>query len=135
MSARVLVAYASGTGCDSACATDIANQIADVPDLEVDVKPLSRITSIAPYAATYIGWARPSSAGRVELERFLNANAELLRTRPVWIVHHHPDCPDGSPDRHLKMTRLVFTPAPDATPAPAEAPSWAAPPERTPAAV
>lgn len=108
--ARVLVAYASGTGCDSQCAVDIAAEIADVPELEVDIQPMNRVRSIRPYVAMYVGWVHPSAAGRRELEKFLNANADLLPDRPVWIVHHHPGCASRSRSGATKLTRLVFTP-------------------------
>ncbi len=109
MPARVLVAYASGTGCDSACAIDIADEIADVPELEVDIQPLSRVRSLRPYVAMYVGWVHPSAAGRRELKRFLNSNAELLPDRPVWIVHHHSGCSNAR-SGSMRLTRLVFTP-------------------------
>ena len=110
MPARVLVAYASGTGCDSACAVDIAKEIADVPELEVDIAPMSSVRSIRPYVATYVGWVHPSAAGRRELERFLNTNAALLPDRPVWIVHHHAGCSSSARNGAMRLTRLVFTP-------------------------
>ena len=107
---RVLVAYASGTGCDSACAIDIAKEIADVPDLEVDARPMSRVASIEAYSAVYIGWVHPADAGRRELERFLSNNAMLLVGRAVWIVHRHPRCAHNADARPTKMTRLLVTP-------------------------
>ncbi len=109
MSTRVLVAYTSQSGCDSECAVDIAKEIASVPDLEVDVQPVGRVRSLEEYAAVYVGWGHPSAAGERELERFLNANAALLPSRPVWIVHRHPACgQDGRGE--MKLTRLVATP-------------------------
>jgi menaquinone-dependent protoporphyrinogen IX oxidase len=108
--ARVLVAYASGTGCTSECAVDIAREIAGVPELEVDAKPMRRVNSIKPYTAVYVGWVHPSEVGRRELGRFLTRNAGLLHDRPVWIVHHHPDCAERSSRSPLKMTRLVISP-------------------------
>jgi menaquinone-dependent protoporphyrinogen IX oxidase len=108
--ARALVAYASGTGCDSACAADIANEIANVPELDVDVRPMGRVRSIEPYGAVYVGWAHPSEPGGRELERFLANNALLLRSRPVWIVHHHPGCSRRSSKWPMRMTRLSVTP-------------------------
>ena len=108
--ARVLVAYASGTGCDSACAVDIAKEIGDVPELEVDAKPMRRVNSIEPYKAVYVGWVHPSEAGQRDLERFLQRNADLVLDRPIWIVHHHPGCGQRSSRSPMKMTRLVLTP-------------------------
>lgn len=109
MSTRVLVAYATKSGCSSECAVDIAKEIATVPDLEVDVQPVSAVHSIEGYAAVYVGWVSPSTAGERELERFLNNNAALLPNRPVWIVHRHPGC--GQDGRGaMKLTRLVATP-------------------------
>lgn len=109
MTTRVLVAYATKSGCSSECAVDIAKEIATVPDLEVDVQPVSAVHSIEEYAAVYVGWNNPSTAGERELERFLNNNAALLPKRPVWIVHRHPGC--GQDGRGaMKLTRLVATP-------------------------
>jgi menaquinone-dependent protoporphyrinogen IX oxidase len=108
--ARVLVAYASGTGCDSACAVDIANEIGQVPEIEVDAKPMRRVNSIEAYTAVYVGWVHPSSAAQRELERFLQRNADLVLNRPVWIVHHHPGCAQRSSRYPMKMTRLVLSP-------------------------
>lgn len=111
MSTRVLVAYATKSGCDSACAVDIATEIASVPDLEVDLQPLSGVGSIAPYSAVYLGWGHPSTAGDRELQRFLSANAALLPSRPIWIVHTHPGCGHDARRGPMKLTRLVATPA------------------------
>lgn len=108
--ARVLVAYASGTGCGSDCAVDIAKEIGAVPDIEVDAKPLRRVVSVEPYNAVYVGWVHPSYEGRRELERFLQRNADLIADRPVWIVHLHPGCGQKSGRSPVKMTRLVITP-------------------------
>lgn len=107
---RVLVAYATKSGCSSECAVDIAKEIATVPDLEVDVQPVSSVRSIEGYAAVYVGWGNPSTAGQRELERFLNNNAALLPTRPVWIVHRHPACAQDGRRGAMKLTRLVATP-------------------------
>lgn len=116
---RVLVAYATKSGCSAECAVDIAKEIATVPDLEVDVQPVSAVRSIEGYAAVYVGWGNPSTAGQREIERFLNNNAAWLPTRPVWIVHRHPGC--GQDGRGaMKLTRLVATPR-RGTPSPAPA--------------
>lgn len=109
MSTRVLVAYATKSGCDSTCAVDIANEIALVPELEVDLRPLSGVGSIARYSAVYVGWGHPSDAGNRELERFLTTNAPLLPSRPIWIVHSHPGCGHGARRGDMKLTRLVAT--------------------------
>jgi hypothetical protein len=119
---RVLVAYATKSGCSSECAVDIAKEIATVPDLEVDVQPVSAVHSIEGYAAVYVGWVNPSTAGQRELERFLNNNAAFLPTRPVWIVHRHPGC--GQDGRGaMKLTRLVATPRHREPPVPATVPA------------
>ncbi len=110
MTSRVLVAYATTSGCDSDCAIDIAKEIATVPDLDVDVQPMSRVRSIKDYTAVYVGWAEASTAGQRELERFLNTNAALLPSRPVWIVHRHPGCGHDGRGGAMKLTRLVATP-------------------------
>ncbi len=107
MSNRVLVAYATSTGCDSNCALDIATEIAGVPDLEVDVQPMKGVGSLEPYSAVYVGWVHPSSAGERELSRFLNSNAALLPSRAIWIVHLHPGCGHDAGHGAIKMTRLV----------------------------
>lgn len=107
MSARVLVAYASSTGCDSNCAIDIAREIAEVPDIDVDVQPMARVPSLEPYSAAYVGWVHPSRAGERELGRFLTSNAALLSSRPIWIVHLHPGCAHESGRGPVKMTRLI----------------------------
>lgn len=109
VSARVLVTYASSSGCDSDCAVDIADEIADVPEVEVDIQPLASVASIKPYVSVYLGWVTPSTAGTRELERFLNHNASLLPDRPVWVVHAHPRCGAEIGRGTTKMTRLVFT--------------------------
>lgn len=110
MTSRVLVAYAAKSGCDSDCAIDIAKEIAAVPDLDVDVQPVGRVRSIEEYSAVYLGWGHPSTAGERELERFLNTNAALLPSRPVWIVHRHPGCGQDGRGGAMKLTRLVATP-------------------------
>ena len=110
MTNRVLVAYATKSGCSSECAVDIAKEIATVPDLEVDVQPVGQVRSIKEYAAVYVGWGNPSTAGEREIERFLNNNAALLPTRPVWIVHRHPGCGHDGRRGAMKLTRLVATP-------------------------
>ncbi len=111
MSTRVLVAYATKSGCDSSCAIDIATEIASVPELEVDIQPLSGVGSIGPYSAVYVGWGHPSTAGDRELRRFLTANASLLPSRSIWLVHGHPGCGHGARRGDLKLTRLVATPS------------------------
>lgn len=111
MSNRVLVAYAIKSGCNSNCAVDIAKEIATVPELEVDVQPISGVGSISDYSAVYVGWGHPSEAGNRELERFLTANAGLLPSRPIWIVHSHPACDHDGRRGAMKLTRLVATPA------------------------
>lgn len=108
--ARVLVAYASGTGCGSDCAVDIAKEIMATPEIEVDAKPMQRVMSIEDYTAVYIGWVHPSYAGRHELERFLQRNADLVLDRPIWIVHRHARCNGNSSGSPMGMTRLVITP-------------------------
>ena len=110
MPSRILVAYATHSGCDSECAVEIAKEIATVPDLDVDVQPLARVPSIEGYTAVYVGWGHPSTAGERELERFLNTNAPLLPSRPVWIVHRHAGCGPGDRRGPMKLTRLVATP-------------------------
>lgn len=110
MTSRVLVAYATKSGCGSDCAIDIANEIATVPDLDVDVQPIGRVRSIKEYTAVYLGWGHSSAAGERELERFLNTNAALLPSRAVWIVHRHPGCGRDGRSGALKLTRLVATP-------------------------
>lgn len=112
MAKRVLVAYATKSGCESSCAVDIAKEIsASVSELEVDVQPISGVGSIAPYSAIYVGWGHPSKAGNAELERFLTANADLLPARPIWIVHTHPGCDHVARRGAMKLTRLVATPS------------------------
>jgi menaquinone-dependent protoporphyrinogen IX oxidase len=108
---RVLVAYATSSGCDSNCAVDIANEIANVPELEVDVQPIGGVGSIDAYSAVYLGWGHPSVPGDREVQRFLSAHATLLPSRPVWIVHRHPGCVRDSQRGAMKLTRLVTTPA------------------------
>lgn len=132
MSTRVLVAYATKSGCGSDCAIDIAKEIAAVPDLDVDVQPVSRVRSIREYSAVYLGWGDSSEGGERELERFLNTNAALLPSRPVWIVHRHPGCGGDGRRGALKLTRLVATPrrastrkAPAAVPATRQVPAGA----------
>jgi menaquinone-dependent protoporphyrinogen IX oxidase len=110
VSSRVLVTYAASTGCDSNCAVDIAAEIAAVPDLDVDVQPMASVPSLEPYSSAYVGWVHPSSAGERELGRFLTSNAELLPSRPIWIVHLHPGCSHDSGRGPVKMTRLIATP-------------------------
>jgi hypothetical protein len=82
---RVLVAYADSTGLDMSTAIEIAKEVAEVPGVEVDVRPLSRVASIRPYLTTYLGWL-PTGAGCSELTRFFRANAALLTTRRIWGV-------------------------------------------------
>ncbi|HUR73277.1 MAG TPA: hypothetical protein VMZ00_03330 [Sporichthya sp.] len=113
MSARVLVAYATSTGCDSNCAIDIAREIAEVPDLDVDVQPMKGVRSLEPYSAAYVGWVHPSTAGERELNRLLTGNAALLPSRPIWIVHLHPGCGHDSGRGAIKMTRLIAHPPAD----------------------
>ena len=110
MSTRVLVTYATSTGCNSNCAADIAGEIAEVRDLDVDVQPMAGVPSLEPYAAAYVGWVHPSTAGERELGRFLANNAALLPSRPIWIVHMHPGCAHDSGRGAIKMTRLVASP-------------------------
>ena len=107
---RVLVAYATKSGCDSECAVEIAKEIAAVPDLDVDVQPVARVSSIGDYSAVYLAWGHPSTAGERELERFLNTNAALLPSRAVWIVHRHAGCGQDGRRGDMKLTRLVATP-------------------------
>lgn len=110
MPTRVLVAYATSTGCDSSCAVDIAKEIAGVPDLDVDVQPMAGVASLEFYAAAYVGWVHPSVAGERELHRFLTNNVALLAARPIWIVHLHPGCGHDSGRGAIKMTKLIAQP-------------------------
>lgn len=105
MSARVLVAYAGSTGFTSRQAGVVADQIAEVGDLDVDVRPIASVADIEPYVAVYLGWSGHSRAGRRETQRFLSRNAALLPTRRVWVVHHQPGV-DGMPGQGQGPVRL-----------------------------
>lgn len=106
--ARVLVAYGPDIGLDEPTAIEVANEIAEVPGLEVDVQPMSRVASIRPYIATYLGWLPTSRAGRLQLARFLNANAALLTARRIWGVRRRLHDEGVFTAGSTRLTRLVF---------------------------
>lgn len=115
--ARVLVAYDhDDTGLDRASAVDVAGEIARVPGVEVDVQPLSRVASIRPYIAAYLGWPPTGKAGRRSLTRFLSANAALLTARRIWGVHRHLHRDGTVRAGATRLTRLVFRRSPPTGP-------------------
>lgn len=106
--ARNLVAYSGNTGLDRTTALEVANEIAEVPGVEVDVQPLSRVASIRPYVSTYLGWLPTGKVGRLELTRFLNANAALLTARRIWGVQRRRRTQGPTTAGTTRLTRLVF---------------------------
>ncbi len=105
---RVLVAYASTTGLDKATAIEVANEIAEVPGVEVDVQPMPRVASIRPYVAVYLGWLPTGKAGRLQLARFFDANAALLAARRIWGVQRGLRAEGVFKAGSTRLTRLQF---------------------------
>lgn len=109
MSARVLVAYAASTGFTHRHAADVAGEIAEVGELEVDVQPIAYVASIAPYVAVYLGWSSHSRAGQRDMTRFLNRNAALLADRRIWVVQRQPAAGAAAEGGHgvIRLSRLL----------------------------
>ena len=109
MSARVLVAYAASTGFTARHAADVASEIAEVGDLEVDVQPIAYVASIEPYVAVYLGWSSQSRAGQREMTRFLDRNAAHLADRRIWVVQRQPtgDPAAASSRGVIRLSRLL----------------------------
>jgi len=109
---RVLVTYASRHGSTA----EIAERVGEVmrvvlgmhvPDVQVDVAPVTMVHGIEEYDAVVVGsaiylgrWLRPA-------RRFLRAESARLRRRPVWLFSSGPvGAGPGQGDELSELTDL-----------------------------
>ncbi len=85
----ILVAYASRYGSTQ----EIAERIAVVlraEGLDVDLQPVTAVRDAARYQAFVIGSAAYMGSWLKEAGEFVRRNADVLRTRPVWLFSSGP---------------------------------------------
>lgn len=104
MSHYVLVAYATKHGATAEIAERIA-QVLRAAGLTVAVAEANATTDLASYDAVVLGSAVYAGAWRKEAVAFLEAQAEALRQRPVWMFSSGPTG-EGDPVALLKGWRF-----------------------------
>ncbi len=88
MSKRVLVGYATRTGCTTGVAEAIGAQLAE-RGYAVDVKPLKERPDVAGYDAVVLGSAVNGAAWLPEAVRFAESNSAALTRIPTAIFSVH----------------------------------------------
>ncbi len=106
----VLVASASKQGR----AREICEAIGRVlreSGLDADVRVLTEVQGLEPYAGAVIGSAAPDGHWEETIRRFLEHNAYQLRLRPVWLfsvdTDGEPPQPPGEPEDVQELASLV----------------------------
>jgi menaquinone-dependent protoporphyrinogen oxidase len=85
---RVLVAYATKTGCTTGVAEAIGEELA-ARGYEADVKPIAQVTDLAGYSAVVLGSAVNGGRWLPEAVRFAEQNAAALSAVPTAIFSVH----------------------------------------------
>ncbi len=89
MSQPILVAYATKHGATMGIASIIAEELRK-SGLEVEVHPVAQVQDPSGYAAVILGSAVYVGQWRQEAVSFLEAHADALAERPVWIFSSGP---------------------------------------------
>lgn len=92
---QVLVAYGTKHGATAEIAEKIG-QVLGQEGLVAEVLPADRAGDLTPYQAVVLGSAVYMGRWRKEAATFLEANAEQLAERPVWIFSSGPTA-EGDP--------------------------------------
>lgn len=82
MDQRILVTYATCTGCTSGVAEEIGKTLA-LDGAAVDVKPMHEVTGLEGYSAVVVGSAIQASAWLPEAVEFISANQGSLAQKKV----------------------------------------------------
>ncbi len=85
----VLVAYATKSGATAEIARTIGEELR-LTGLRVDVRPVEEVGDVTPYDAVLLGSAIYLGKWRREALEFGESQANLLRTRPVWLFDSGP---------------------------------------------
>lgn len=105
MDSRVLVAYASKRGGTAEIAEEIGRVLRDA-GLDVDVVPADRAGDPGAYEAVVLGSAVYVGRWRKEAVKFLEAHADTLAQRKVWLFSSGPTG-EGDP---LELVEGVLVP-------------------------
>lgn len=82
MNKRILVTYATCTGCTSGVADEIGKTLAE-DGTAVDVKPMKEVTNLEAYSAVVAGSAVQASAWLPEAVEFIRVNQKTLSQKKV----------------------------------------------------
>ena len=82
MKKRILVTYATCTGCTGGVAQEIGKTLSD-EDTAVDVKPMNEVTNLNDYSAVVAGSAIQASAWLPEAVEFIRVNQKTLSQKKV----------------------------------------------------
>lgn len=96
MSSKILVAYASRAGSTAGVAEAIGRTLAE-SGVEVDVRPMTEVRDLTPYAAVVAGSAIQGAQWLPEATAFVRANQAALAQRPfaAFLVCMTLDMPNG----------------------------------------
>ncbi len=89
MDRKILVTYASKYGATAEIAEKIGAVLRQA-GLPADVEPVDRIRDLNPYQAVILGSAIYIGKWQKEAAAFLQAHAETLADRPVWLFSSGP---------------------------------------------
>ena len=114
MSRQVLVAYATKMGATAEIAEAIGDELRE-HGLQVDVRNVADVGSIADYDAVILGSAIYVRRWRPEAVRFLRKHVDELGDRRVWLFHSGPVGPDKDQKQDLpanvrRPARLIGAP-------------------------
>jgi menaquinone-dependent protoporphyrinogen oxidase len=104
MDPKILVTYASKYGATKEIAEKIGSVLRQ-EGLPVDVHPVDDVRDLAPYTAVVLGSAVYIGKWQKEAVEFLQAHAETLTGRPVWLFSSGPTG-EGDPVKLLEGWRL-----------------------------
>jgi menaquinone-dependent protoporphyrinogen oxidase len=100
MSRHVLVAYATKMGATAEIAEAIGAELRE-HGLQVEVRNVGDVASMADYDAVIVGSAIYIRRWRPEAVRFLRKHAGELSDRNVWLFHSGPVGPDKGQEQGL----------------------------------
>jgi menaquinone-dependent protoporphyrinogen oxidase len=89
MSKKVLVTYASKHGSTAEIAEKIGSVLKE-KGLETDILPAKDVSDPASYSAVVLGSAVYVGGWRKDAAKFLKANENILKEKPVWIFSSGP---------------------------------------------
>ncbi|MBK8138762.1 MAG: flavodoxin domain-containing protein [Chloroflexi bacterium] len=102
---KVLVAYASKHHATAEIANAIAEVLLRPGKLQVDVRPVETVTTIAPYDAIVLGSSVYIGQWQPEAAEFLKDQEAELAKRPVWFFSSGPT---GEGDPNTLMKGWIF---------------------------